>query len=89
MSVVERRAKTLEPAGRDWAEIGLGLVAALALVGIGAAGIWAVVVLVSSLASEGTTGERAGIGLTPNAEGSLRARGRGAKPAARRRDSGD
>jgi len=48
MSVVERQA--VEPAGRDWAEIGLGLIAALALVGIGAAGVWAVVVLVSSLA---------------------------------------
>jgi hypothetical protein len=53
MSVVERQA--VEPAGRDWAEIGLGLVAALALVGIGAAGIWAVVVLVSSSPERGTT----------------------------------
>ena len=50
MSVVERRAVTVEPSGRDWPEIGVGLVAALALVGIGAAGIWAVVVLVSALA---------------------------------------
>ena len=50
MSVVERRAVTVEPSGRDWTEIGVGLVAALALVGIGAAGIWGVVVLVSALA---------------------------------------
>ena len=50
MSVVERRAVTVEPSGRDWREIGVGLVAALALVGIGAAGIWGVVVLVSALA---------------------------------------
>ena len=50
MSVVERRAVTVEPPGRDWAEIGLGLLAAFALAGIGATGIWAVVVLVSALA---------------------------------------
>jgi len=48
MSVVERRGVTVEPSGRDWAEIGVGLVAALALVGICAAGIWGVVVLVSA-----------------------------------------
>jgi len=50
VSVVERRAVTVEPPGRDWAEIGLGLLAAFALAGIGATGIWAVVVLVSALA---------------------------------------
>ena len=50
MSVVERRAVTVEPPGRDWTEIGLGLVAAFALTGIGAAGVWAVVVLIGALA---------------------------------------
>ena len=50
VSVVEGRAVTVETPGRDWAEIGLGLLAAFALAGIGAAGIWAVIVLGSALA---------------------------------------
>jgi len=49
VSVVERRAVPVEP-GRDWAEIGLGLAAAFALVGICVAGLWALVVLVGALA---------------------------------------
>jgi hypothetical protein len=50
VSVLERRAVTAEPSGRDWVEIGSGLVAAFALVGIVGAGVWAVVVLVAALA---------------------------------------
>jgi hypothetical protein len=50
VSAVERRAVAGEPPGRDWPEIGLGLIAAFALAGIGAVGVWAVVVLVGALA---------------------------------------
>jgi len=50
VSVVERRAVTVESPRRDWRELGVGLVAALALAGIAAVGIWAAVVLVSALA---------------------------------------
>jgi hypothetical protein len=50
VSVVDEPSVTAEPTGRDWGEIGLGLVAAFALIGIGSAGIWAVVVLVGALA---------------------------------------
>jgi hypothetical protein len=50
MSVVERQGVTAEPSGRDWVEIGSGLAAAFALVGIVGAGVWAVVVLIGALA---------------------------------------
>jgi hypothetical protein len=50
VSVPERRAVTTEPPGRDWPAIGLASIAALALVGIGSVGLWAVVVLVGALA---------------------------------------
>jgi len=50
MSVFERRAVTAESSGRDWTQIGGGLAAAFALVGICVAGLWALVVLVGALA---------------------------------------
>ena len=50
MSVVERRALKVESPGRDWAEIGGGLAAAFALVGICVAGLWALAVLAGALA---------------------------------------
>jgi hypothetical protein len=47
---VEHPAVTAESSGRDWGEIGGGLAAAFALVGICVAGLWALVVLVGALA---------------------------------------
>jgi hypothetical protein len=46
---VERRSLRAEPSGRDWPAIGVGLAAALAIVAIYGAGVWAVVVLVQAL----------------------------------------
>ena len=43
------RSVRSEPVGRDWPAIGVGLVAAFALIAIYAAGVWAVVVLVQTL----------------------------------------
>ena len=48
VSVADGQAVTIEHR-RDWAEIGLGLTAAFALVGIGSVGVWAVVVLAGAL----------------------------------------
>jgi len=45
-----RPSVTTEPSGRNWAEIGVGLAAAFALIAIYSAGVWAVVVLVQALA---------------------------------------
>jgi hypothetical protein len=46
---LERRAVRIESSGRNWAEIGVGLTAAFALIAIFCAGVWAVVVLVQAL----------------------------------------
>lgn len=46
---LERRAVRTESSGRNWAEIGVGLAAAFALIAIYGAGVWAVVVLVQAL----------------------------------------
>jgi hypothetical protein len=46
---LERGAVRTEPSGRNWAEIGIGLAAAFALIAIYCAGMWAVVVLVQAL----------------------------------------
>jgi len=46
---LERRAVGTESSGRNWAEIGVGLAAAFALIAIYCAGMWAVVVLVQAL----------------------------------------
>jgi hypothetical protein len=46
---LERRAVRTESSGRNWAEIGVGLAAAFALIAIYCAGMWAVVVLVQAL----------------------------------------
>jgi len=47
--VLYRRAVRTESSGRDWAAIGIGLVAALALIAIYGAGVWAIVVLGQAL----------------------------------------
>jgi hypothetical protein len=47
---LEPGAVRTEPSGRNWAEIGIGLAAAFALIAIFCAGVWAVVVLVQALA---------------------------------------
>ena len=47
---LERRVARTESSGRNWAEIGVGLAAAFALIAIFCAGVWAVVVLVQALA---------------------------------------
>jgi hypothetical protein len=46
---LEGRAVRTESSGRHWAEIGVGLAAAFALIAIYCAGIWAVVVLVQAV----------------------------------------
>jgi len=46
---LESRVVRTESSGRNWAEIGVGLAAALALIAIYCAGMWAVVVLVQAL----------------------------------------
>ena len=48
-ALLEREAVTTEPSGRDRAAIGVGLVAAFAMIGVYAACIWAVLVLVEEL----------------------------------------
>jgi len=48
-ALVERRTIKLESAGRDWREIGFGLVAAFALVALFGIGMWAVLVLAEAL----------------------------------------
>jgi len=45
----DRRSTATEPSERNWAEIGIGLAAAFALIAIYCAGTWAVVVLLQSL----------------------------------------
>ena len=47
---LEHGAVRTESSGRNWAEIGVGLAAAFALIAIFCAGVWAVVVLVQALA---------------------------------------
>jgi hypothetical protein len=47
---LEHGAARTESSGRNWAEIGVGLAAAFALIAIFCAGVWAVVVLVQALA---------------------------------------
>ena len=47
---LERRAVRTESSGRNWAEIGVDLAAAFALIAIFCAGVWAVVVLAQALA---------------------------------------
>ena len=49
-ALLERTAVTTEPSGRNWAEIGLGLAAAFAVIAIYVVGVWSVVVLVEALA---------------------------------------
>ena len=46
---LEHRTVRTESSGRHWAEIGVGLAAAFALIAIYCAGIWAVVVLVQAV----------------------------------------
>ena len=48
-ALLERQAVRTEPPGRDWAGIGVGLVSAFAIIGVYAACIWAVLVLVEAL----------------------------------------
>ena len=48
-ALIDRRSVRTEPSGRDWAGIGVGLVAAFAMIGVYAACIWAVLVLVEAL----------------------------------------
>ena len=43
------RAVTTESSGRSWAEIGIGLAAAFAVIAMYSAGIWALVVLGEAL----------------------------------------
>jgi hypothetical protein len=48
-TVVERRIVRTEPAGRNWAEIGIGLAAAFALIAMYGAGMWAIWVVAEAL----------------------------------------
>ena len=48
-AITGRRTVNSEPAGRDWAEIGFGALAALAVIGMYLAGIWAVWVIAEAL----------------------------------------
>jgi hypothetical protein len=47
---LERGAVRTESSGRNWAEIGIGLASAFALIALFCAGVWAVVVLAQALA---------------------------------------
>jgi hypothetical protein len=47
---VERLSVSTERSGRDWSVIGAGLAAAIVLVGLYGIGIWAIVILVETLA---------------------------------------
>ena len=49
VSVAERPVVTNESSRRKWADVGLGLAGAFALVAIFLAGVWAVVVLTGAL----------------------------------------
>jgi len=42
--------RSIEPSGRDWSAIGVGSIAAAAVVALYVAGIWALTVLVELLA---------------------------------------
>ena len=48
-ALLERRSATTEPPGRNWGAIGLGLVAAFAVIALYVVVIWAVVILVQAL----------------------------------------
>jgi hypothetical protein len=48
-ALLERRAIRAEQSGRDWGMIGLGLAAALAVIGLYVAGFWALAVVVEAL----------------------------------------
>jgi hypothetical protein len=48
--LLEPRAVTTEPSGRDWAQIGIDLATAFLLIALYAVGMWAIVVLVEALA---------------------------------------
>lgn len=48
-ALVDRRSASTVPSGRNWARIGVGLVAAFAIIGIYAACLWAVLVLLEAL----------------------------------------
>ena len=46
---LDGQAVSTESSGRNWGEIGIGLAAAYALVGLGLAGMWAVWVVAEAL----------------------------------------
>lgn len=48
-ALIDRRSVRTERSGRDWTGIGVGLIAAFALIGVYAACIWAALVLVEAL----------------------------------------
>ena len=48
-ALIDRRSVRTERSGRNWAGIGVGLVAAFAMIGVYAACIWAVLVLMEAL----------------------------------------
>lgn len=47
--VEHRAAVNVEPTGRDWKAIGVGLIAAFALVDLYVAGVWAIWVIAEAL----------------------------------------
>ena len=49
-ALLELDVVTTEPSGRNWAEIGLDLAAAFAVIALYVVGVWSVVVLVEALA---------------------------------------